>query len=108
MKEKIFKTFNDLIFETAHQFYVWRYLQNSEFNSGINARGHYWITAVASMQKGFLLNLANIFDKDERVFSVYTYLSNLKDQTEAETLIKEINDKCGKTIKTLIIWRNNF
>jgi hypothetical protein len=109
MKQQFFKTFNDLIFQIAHQFYTWKYLQNSQNNTGYNARSHFWITTISSMQNGFLLNLANIFDKDDRYLSVFSLLDELNNKEVIDEIKSLINEKkYDNAKKALTIWRNNY
>lgn len=109
-KEDIFKAFNDLIFQIAHQFYIWRYLQKPENNSGYNMRANFWVTILSSLQYDFLLNLANIFDEnDKRVLSIYTYLNEISMEGVSQDFLLKIKDlKYLNVLKGLVQWRNNY
>jgi hypothetical protein len=110
MTENIFRKFNDLIFQAVHQFYVWRHLQRTENNNAYNARGHFWVTVIATLHQAFLLNLANIFDeKDQRVLSVFTFLDHLKYPARKQTLLDLVHSpKYENALKRLSQWRNNM
>ena len=110
MTENIFRNFNDLVLQMVHQFFIWQHLQRSEYNSAYNARRHYWVPVITTLQHAFLLNLANIFgEKDKRILSVFTFLDKLKDKSKKERLIEVLHGTRYKNaIERLCQWRNNF
>ncbi|MFA7685280.1 MAG: hypothetical protein WCX95_00585 [Candidatus Gracilibacteria bacterium] len=110
MSKNTFKGFNDLVFQIAHQFYTWKYLQKSENSQAYNMRSAFWITTITTLQSSYLLNLANIFDEnDARVLSVYTFIDELMDNSKKASLLSKIkNNKCENILKKLMQWRNNY
>jgi len=103
MNREYFKQFNGLISQLTHQFFVWEYLQNPKNNHAYNMRSCFWWPVIYALFDNFLLLLINTFDdKDKRVLSVYTFLSNLTNEDKKITLLKEVkNEKYKNVLKQL-------
>lgn len=109
MNKKDFNNFNNYVFEISHQFYIWRFLQNSKNTSGYNQRGHFWKTLLSSLHNSFLLNIALIFSHtDKKCLNIYTFLEKIKDeQIRNEVSEKLEEDNCKKIRTKLKRWRDN-
>ena len=109
MNSNHFKEFNGLIRQLTNQFFVWEYLQNPKNNHAYKMRDNFWRTVIFSLFDDFLLLLINVFDKDNKVLSIYTFLAKLQDNEKKQILLKEIEDEKYKNIlKQLTIWRGNY
>jgi len=107
-KDNSFKTFYDLLFWSINSFFIRKHLQKKKYVSWFEMRARFWSPVITNLQKMFLLDLANIFDEDTRVFSIYSYLNYLS-QKEKNKYEKKIHStKYDNLIKKLFARRWNY
>ena len=107
-KEKCFENFHNLVYSITNNFFIWKYLQNSDNNSWFNVRSRFWWPVITNLQKEFLLELANVFDNDKRVFTIHSYLDFLSTKRKAaykQTLERPLYKRL---IKNLMARRWNY
>lgn len=79
-------------------FYVWKGLQNKEYQPQFDRDNNFWSATLYSLEEAWLQSLANIYENSkysekDKIISVYSLVRNQK-------------DKKRKVIAQTIIWKN--
>ena len=107
--KKFFRKFNDtLVYTSAAQFYLRRCLQKKENTKKYNKLGYFRQVVIPTLHQWFLLNLAHVFDWDDKTFSIYSYLKRLGWSEEQEYLTTLSSSSYKDTISNLRRWRDKY
>jgi len=109
-KKDFFEKFRNLmIYSITSQFYLWRWLQNKENTEIYNKFWYFWWVVIPSLQQSFLLSLAKTFDKDNKTFSIYSYIRRISSQDKKDSINIELESpKYKEKIKSLKWWRDKY
>ena len=90
-------------------FYVWKTLQNNNYNKIYNKDKYFWTAVIYSLRDNFLIELAKIFEKTKKynILSIHYLLDLIPKGEEREDIEKEISNY-KPTIDNLIKWRGNL
>lgn len=104
-----FEKFNKtLIYTVAAQFYLRRCLQKKENTEKYNELGYFRQVVIPTLHQWFILNLAHVFDWDDKTFSLYSYLKRLPPSEEQKYMITLNSKKYESVINNLRRWRDKY
>jgi hypothetical protein len=109
-KKDFFEKFRNLmIYSITSQFYLWRWLQNKENTEIYNQYSYFWWVIIPSLQQSFLLSLAKTFDRNNKTFSIYSYIRRISSQDKKDSINIELESpKYKEKIKSLKWWRDKY
>jgi len=109
-KKDFFEKFRNLmIYSITSQFYLWRWLQNKENTEIYNQYSYFWWVIIPSLQQSFLLSLAKTFDRNNKTFSIYSYIRRISSQEKRDAINIELESpEYKEKIKSLKWWRDKY
>lgn len=92
-------------------FYLWKSLQNAEYNIVYNKYRYFWGIVIVSVQQKWLLGIPKLFEESRKgsreVISIPFLLKFIPEGKDKEEIKKEI-DKQKSILKNIKIWRNKI
>ncbi len=103
--DKIFNIIQNRVSKAHVLFYVWKELQNKQYEKGYKKNKYFWGAIILALQESWFSTIIKLFEKREDVISIYSLLEFIKEPIKRS----EIENKVSIHKKTLINirkWRN--